>query len=114
MFCKRENECGTAIPRRSSPAGAATKAKRLFLWVLRWDVRVAGSGGFEVGGDVGVDVAHGPASAAGEKIQEKFILPVFWAIADVGVENAALAVQARPGAGIGAALIALAFEFAGV
>src|SRR5258708_30022785 len=86
----------------------------LFLFVLRRDVGVARRGGLQVGGDVSVDFAEGPANSAAKQIDEKRILPIFRAVADGSVKDAAFTVHTRTGSGVRAALVAFVFEFAGV
>ena len=64
--------------------------------------------------EIGFGFAEGPADAAGEKIAEEIVLPIFRAIAHGDEEDAALAIHAGPNDRIGTALVALVFEHAGV
>jgi len=83
-------------------------------WKFGRDVRVAGGGGEEILREVGLGFAERPPDAASEKVAEEIELPIFRTIAHGHKEYAAFAVHAGPNDWIGAALIALVPEHAGV
>src|SRR5437764_15053089 len=79
--------------------------RRLFGRLLGRDFSVTRCGLFQVGFHVRVDVANRPADPSAEQFQEKLILPIVRAVADGGVEDASLAIHARPSGRIRRALV---------
>lgn len=74
---------------------------------------MAGSDGFEVGGDVCVDVADGPVQAAQQQILKSGVGPDVFTVAHGGEEDPSLAVGSGPGRRVGAAFVFRAFHAGG-
>ena len=87
----------------------------LFGWfVFGRDGGVAGRGRQQIFGEFGVGIAKSKANAAVEEIDEEGVGPVFGTVADGGVEDASLAVHARPSHGVGRTLITFAGHALGI